>query len=270
MRKRNLLFACFLLLFLTLNISAVWAEQNPQEQLKQHIADLQKNPDDFALREKIIKHVQTMKPAPEISEEARRYFVIAVSLQKKAKDEKGFELAVEEYRQALLIAPWWPEAYYNLGIALESTNKYDDAIKALKLYLTTGPKEGDARETQDRIYAIEAARKLARAEVAEAKKEEEAKPDFSGIWKEHDNPTCWTRKFLISGREITILNLCGERTEVYGTGTVGGRNFEGNSHSGYAIRYKGSLSEDNKTITFSYIRPQWSKWETATWTRVSK
>jgi hypothetical protein len=48
-------------------VSFAYAQpQNPGELLKQYISDLQKNPDDFALREKIIKHVQTMKPAPEI------------------------------------------------------------------------------------------------------------------------------------------------------------------------------------------------------------
>jgi membrane protein implicated in regulation of membrane protease activity len=39
---------------------------SPQDTLNQYISDLQKNPTDYALREKIIKHVQTMKPAPAI------------------------------------------------------------------------------------------------------------------------------------------------------------------------------------------------------------
>ncbi len=55
-----LFFVTLILLF-----SSVYA-QTPQETLNQYISDLQKNPDDYALREKIIKHVQTMKPAPAI------------------------------------------------------------------------------------------------------------------------------------------------------------------------------------------------------------
>lgn len=43
--------------------------QTPQETLNQYVSDLQKNPNDNALREKIIRHVQTMKPAPAIPEE---------------------------------------------------------------------------------------------------------------------------------------------------------------------------------------------------------
>jgi len=53
--------------FLLLGISVSIAQaQSPQETLNQYISDLQKNPTDYALREKIIKHVQTMKPAPAI------------------------------------------------------------------------------------------------------------------------------------------------------------------------------------------------------------
>ena len=39
--------------------------QSPQATLKQYISDLQKNPNDNALREKIIKLVQIIKPAPD-------------------------------------------------------------------------------------------------------------------------------------------------------------------------------------------------------------
>ena len=43
---------------------------NPQQILTQYVSDLQKNPNDYALREKIIRHVQTMKPVPAVPEEA--------------------------------------------------------------------------------------------------------------------------------------------------------------------------------------------------------
>lgn len=252
-----------------LNFTAI-AWTAPQDEFNQLTEEIQKNSGDYALREKIIKYVQTMVPRPQVPQEAKRPFMKGVTFQKEASSVSDYELAISAYKEALLLAPWWPEAIYNMALAQEGAGKFDDAIQSLNLYLLTGPK--DAEETENRVYQLQAKQELTqrRAAEQEAKKAEEAKPDFSGIWKEHDNPTCWTRKLLISGREITILNLCGERTEVYGTGTVDGRNFEGSSNSGYGIRYKGSLSEDNKTITFSYIRPQWSKWETATWTRVSK
>jgi tetratricopeptide (TPR) repeat protein len=147
--------------------------QSAQETLNQYISDLQKNPDDTALREKIIKLVQTMKPPPSIPEDARQHFVMAQTFGKKAKDAKGYELAIDEYRQALLNAPWWPAAYNNMGIVMEQAGQYDEAISSLKLYLLTNP--DDARTAQDKIYEIEAAKKLAQEERAA----EEAKESSS-------------------------------------------------------------------------------------------
>lgn len=61
-------FVC--LFFVATFLAAFSAQaQSPQQTLNQYVSDLQKNPDDNALREKIIKHVQTMKPAPAIPEE---------------------------------------------------------------------------------------------------------------------------------------------------------------------------------------------------------
>ncbi len=55
-------FYVFFFLLIILHFPAS-AEQSSEEQLKQLIADIQKNPDDYSPREKIIKLVQTMKPA---------------------------------------------------------------------------------------------------------------------------------------------------------------------------------------------------------------
>ena len=53
----------FAMLFLLLGLSVSIAQaQSPQQTLNQYVSDLQKNPNDYALREKIIRHVQTMKP----------------------------------------------------------------------------------------------------------------------------------------------------------------------------------------------------------------
>ena len=164
--------AVFVLIFVFM--FAVQA-QSPQEILNQYIADLQKNPNDNPLREKIIKHVQTMKPAPAIPEEARRYFVKAVTMQKEAKNTKGFEIAANAYNQALLIAPWWPEAYYNLSIALESSGQYDEAVKALKLYLVTNPSASEVRAAQDKIYALEAKKEISQVQEVEKRKLAEEK-----------------------------------------------------------------------------------------------
>lgn len=155
--------------------------QTPQQTLTQYISDLQKSPHNNTLRERIIRHVQTMRPAPAIPEEARRYFVKGTTLQKGAKDIGGYGLAVNAYNEALLLAPWWPEAYYNLSLALEQSGRFDDAAGALKLYLLTNPAPQDARAAQDRIYALEAKKEMAAKEVGERAAQASAKAQAGPI-----------------------------------------------------------------------------------------
>ncbi len=170
--RRTSLAALLVFVLILVFMSAVQA-QNPQKILNQYISDLQKNPNNYALREKIIKFVQTMKPAPVVPEEANRHLIMADTFLKKAKNNKGCELAISEYKEALLIAPWSSAAYNNMGILLEQVGRYDEAISALKLYIATGPP--DARAAQNKIYQIEAEKKLAAQEsspaaIAEKKK----------------------------------------------------------------------------------------------------
>jgi hypothetical protein len=161
----------FALLFMV-GVIAVQAQSvNPQEILKQYISDLHNNPNDTALREKIIALAQTMRPAPAIPEEARGHYVMAATFVEKAKDSTGFERAVGEYKAALLAAPWWADAYKKLAIAQKAAERYDDAIASLNLYLLTQP--ADARDAQDEIYKLKALKQSAADDQAKRQKEEQ-------------------------------------------------------------------------------------------------
>ena len=129
--------------------------QSPQQTLNQCVADLQKNPNDYALREKIIRHVQTMKPAPAVPEEAKRYLVRGKAAFKGAKEARDFQDAAEEFKKALLYAPWLAEGYYNLGVIQDKAGQYDDAMKNLKFYLIAAPKAPDAEKVKELVYEIE-------------------------------------------------------------------------------------------------------------------
>jgi hypothetical protein len=117
---------------------------------------------------KIIKHVHGMRPAPAIPEEARRYFIEGSTLIKTAKGQGGYMLALEAYQKCLLIALWWPEAYYNYGVALELANHYDEAVSILKLYIATTPGVVELRKAQDKIYEIGAKKKISAQENNES------------------------------------------------------------------------------------------------------
>jgi len=126
------------------------------ETFEQYVADLQKNPADKALREKIIKTAQTMKPAPAVPEEAERNMSRGVVFFTKATDNAGYQKAIVEFEAAANAAPWLDKAYYNLGVAQEKAGLFKEAIRSLKLYLLADPNAKNAREVRNQIYMLEA------------------------------------------------------------------------------------------------------------------
>lgn len=213
MNRKSIVSIMLILVLILVSICSAQA-QNPQATLKQYIADLQKNPNDYALREKIIKHVQAMKPKPAIPEEARRYFVEGNALLKATKGQKGYGLAIDAYRQCLLTAPWWAEALYNYAVALDLANQFDEGMNALKLYIATNPGGEESRKAQDKIYEIGAKKKLA------AQEREESSPQTVAA-REQNKSDDWLKK--LDGRRYTcpsgnaklVLDLRG-KVFVYG------------------------------------------------------
>lgn len=111
-------------------------------------------------RRLIIKFASEMKPAPAIPEEARRHFIEGTTMVKAAKNPEQQALAAQSFTEALKVAPWWGDAYYNLGVAQKLAEQYDAAEQALTFYLLSNPGEQETRDAQDRIYALSAKRKL--------------------------------------------------------------------------------------------------------------
>ena len=137
--------------------------ESPREQLNALVTQLQANPGDNALREQIIKLVQGIDPPPAIPEDARQHFVEGKTITKSAQSPEQQGLAVQSFEEALKTAPWWGDAYFNLAVAQELAGQLDAAQESLKLYIQTNPGEEEARDAQDRIYALNAKKKLAAA-----------------------------------------------------------------------------------------------------------
>ena len=152
---RKIFPAVLLIFMLSLVIISAAQAQSPQQTLNQYVSDLQKNPNDYALREKIIRHVQTMRPAPAVPEEAKRHLVRGKAAFKGAKEARDFQDAADEFKKALLYAPWLAEGYYNLGVIQDKAGHYDDAMKNLKFYLIAAPKAPDADKVKELVYEIE-------------------------------------------------------------------------------------------------------------------
>ena len=109
------------------------------------------SPEEAARFAEEAKTFREASPRPQLPEEARRFRVRAES----AVSEKRFDDAAEGYEQALRIAPWWPEGRFNRALVLSETERYNEAIKEMKRYLTLVPDAPNARAAQDLIYAWE-------------------------------------------------------------------------------------------------------------------
>ncbi|MEN8263471.1 MAG: tetratricopeptide repeat protein [Nitrospirota bacterium] len=68
-------------------------------------------------------------------EDAEDYYNLGVTLEKTGR----YEEAAKAYRQAILMRPDYTEAYYNLGISLDDAGKYVEAIEAYKQVVKLKP-----------------------------------------------------------------------------------------------------------------------------------
>jgi tetratricopeptide (TPR) repeat protein len=162
----------------------------PRDQLQQLTEQLQKTPDDEALREKIINLARTLAPPPELPEETTRRMARGVAAFKDAKSVSDYKDAVAEFEKATLAAPWYADAYYNLGKARAKAEDYAGASVSLKLYLLAAPGAKDAAEAKTLMYEMEYKGDKAEKErsAAQAKEQQLAQAKqlaehFRGNWE---------------------------------------------------------------------------------------
>ena len=202
--------------FVVVSVSGftAYAAEGPQDVLNQYIADLRRNPNDNALREKIIKHVQTMKPQPALPDEAERFLSRGKAAVKIAKEPKDYQDAAAEFEKALQAAPWLGDAYYNLGIIQEKAGDLSGAMRNLKLYLLASPGATDVKEVKDLIYELEfrqekADKERQKKEEASARLEQAERllqllsGEWNGITCKNNHEAFWKGDFSGLGCNLT-------------------------------------------------------------------
>lgn len=90
--------------------------------------------------------------APEIPELARK---LTVQGQTQFKDGRH-DQAIKSFTEVLGQAPWWPAAWFNLGIAQEGAKKHKEAAATFERYLQAAPDSADAEEIKKRTWALQA------------------------------------------------------------------------------------------------------------------
>jgi hypothetical protein len=122
---------------------------------QQAVAAYQQSPSDAAA-EKVIKLAVALDQPPPIPTEARKHFVRGATLAKDAKSPDDFSQVSEEFSQAVRIAPWWPEALYNLALAQGAAGDYAKGITSLQHYQMFKLSDAEAQAVQDKIWGFEA------------------------------------------------------------------------------------------------------------------
>lgn len=167
-------------IFAFLSLAASAHAQSPREQLNQMVQQLQKTPNDNALREKIIKLARTMKPSPALPDTAVAFEGRAQFAFRSAKSEGDFVAAAQEYEKAVMLAPWVPGYYADLCTIYEKAGNYADAKRHCGFYLTGLTDPAQMTDVKRRIAGLEfgieklAAEKQRAAEEANSPQAREA------------------------------------------------------------------------------------------------
>jgi tetratricopeptide (TPR) repeat protein len=91
----------------------------------------------------------------DVSDEARRHFDRGMAAVEIVKAQEDYEVAMEEFKQAAMLAPEWPDAFYNLGLVQEKAGRLKDAADSLKIYLKLAPDATDADTVKSLINKLE-------------------------------------------------------------------------------------------------------------------
>ena len=146
--------------------------QSPDDQVTQLIAQLQKSPNDQALREKIINLALTLNPKPAIPIAVTRAEGAAEYAFKNAKSNSDYSDAAKQYEKALLLAPWLAADNFNCGVAHEKAGENTAAIRSFKLYLLAAPNADDVLAVNKRIGGLQYADQKAEDKQAVLAKQE--------------------------------------------------------------------------------------------------
>jgi hypothetical protein len=136
-------------------LAASASAQSPRERLQQLTAQLQKTPDDRAIREQIIKLAAQLKPPPALPDEANRREGRGKFAFKNARSNEDYLAAAREYEEAVRVAPWIPGYYSDLCTIYEKAEKYVEAKRNCELSAAGATESSQIDEIKQRIAGLE-------------------------------------------------------------------------------------------------------------------
>lgn len=112
----------------------------------------------YRIMEKVIDVARQLPEPPEIPDAARRALTRGDTALRAATNVRDFDRALDEFRGAVDLAPWWPRALLGVSLLSEEFNNHTDALNSLKLYQRAAP-DSDPQEVRDKINELERKRR---------------------------------------------------------------------------------------------------------------
>lgn len=139
------------------------------------------------LRIKILKLAAGMPNPPAVPDAAHERIVRAEVYIKRGRSDAEVE---QELQQALALAPWWAEGYFNIGLVQGNANRYEEAMDTLKLFIAGVPAHPDVRKAREKIIEFQ----IAQEEVNKTNA-------LAGTWRSNDGATYSVK---VSGSKLTL------------------------------------------------------------------
>lgn len=147
-------------------------QKDPQARFTESVNEFQHEPSNEVNRERLVQSAAGLSSPPAIPDDAKQLFLQATAIFRNIRNNQtstpeDIQKPIYLLKNALMIAPWWGKAYYNLSRAEELSGQYDDAIKQLNYYLELKPSDADTTEARTHLAVIQSEKE------ADARKKQE-------------------------------------------------------------------------------------------------
>lgn len=102
----------------------------------------------------IFRLATSLRPPPALPDSAEIYEIRAQAVFDAAGNPSDFSRAANEFRNAIRVAPWKPDYFYNLALISEEMGRLADALRSYRLYLQH-PAIADRDAMRRRLIALE-------------------------------------------------------------------------------------------------------------------
>lgn len=148
---------------ITLFTLAAWAVLAPQGLASKPakagfdkvLEQLRQDPSDMGLRKQLLELAREQKTLPDVPDQVLVLKGKAAFVMKSANSPADYQGAIEAYKQAIDLAPWVGDLYYNKGVVDEKGGLPGDAITDFNLYLTAKPDADDKDKVLERLGKLD-------------------------------------------------------------------------------------------------------------------